>query len=216
MVTSAVFGAGMVALGTASAMPSDSAADATAVHSDPVLDPTSTGAQGIEDENRGTVVDRGSRSGRSATLPEGKTQAPQDVWVLPVKNYDLSSLYGARWGTTHYGVDLAGSYGTPVYAAHEGVVTRAGWFGGYGYAVEIDHGNGVTTRYGHNSEVLVSVGERIQAGHQIAKMGSTGYSTGNHSHFEVRINDDAINPVPFMLNRGVDIPRHKDSIYAKH
>ncbi|MQA27314.1 MAG: peptidoglycan DD-metalloendopeptidase family protein [Micromonosporaceae bacterium] len=203
----------MVALGTASAMPSNSS-NSAAYADDPALDPASAGADGL-DADRGNLADRASRSGRSATLPKGKRLAPRDIWVLPVKKYNLTSLYGARWGTTHRGIDLAGPYGTPVHAAHEGTVVRAGWYGGYGYAVDIDHGGGVVTRYGHNSAVTVSVGQYVRAGQQIAKMGSTGYSTGNHSHFEVRIGDEAINPIPYLLQRGVDIQNHKDSIYIQ-
>lgn len=212
VVTSAVVGAGIVAIGTASAMPSKSP-NSAAFADDPSLDPTSAGAHGLDGDRAG-LADRSSRSGRSATLPKGKTQAPQNIWVLPVKKYNLTSLYGARWGTTHRGIDLAGPYGTPVYAAHEGTVVRAGWYGGYGYAVDIDHGGGVITRYGHNSAVTVSVGQYVRAGQQIAKMGSTGYSTGNHVHFEVLIGDEAINPIPYLRDRGVDVERHRDSIYV--
>lgn len=203
----------MVALGTASAMPSNSS-NSAAYADDPTLDPTSAGAHGL-DADRGSLADRASRSGRSATLPKGKTLAPRDIWVLPVKKYNLTSLYGARWGTTHRGVDLAGPYGTAIHAAHDGVVVKAGWGGGYGYMVDIDHGNGVITRYGHNSALTVSVGQHIRAGQQIAKMGSTGYSTGNHLHFEIRIGDEAINPLPYLLKRGVDVANHKDSIYVQ-
>jgi murein DD-endopeptidase MepM/ murein hydrolase activator NlpD len=211
VVTSAVVGAGMVALGTAAAMPSQSHDNGALSSNDPTLDPSSTGGY---DDDRGQLADRGSRSGRSATLPNGKTQAPQDVWVLPVKKYDVSSLFAPRWGTFHYGVDMANDTGTPVYAAHAGVVTRAGWYGGYGYVVEIDHGNGLITRYGHNSEVLVHVGEQVSTGQQVSRMGSTGQSTGPHCHFEVRINDKPVNPVPFMIDRDVDIMGHQDSPYA--
>ncbi|MGH3647101.1 MAG: M23 family metallopeptidase [Micromonosporaceae bacterium] len=215
VVTSAVVGAGMVALGTAAAMPSKAPDSAALADNDPTLDPTMSGADGIG-EDRGAIADRGSRSGRSATLPPGKTQAPQDVWTLPVKKYNLTSRYGPRWGTNHNGVDMAGPVGTPIYAAHKGVVVRSEWYGGYGYAIDIDHGNGVISRYGHNSELLVSVGETVAAGDQIAKMGSTGYSTGPHSHFEVRIGDEPVDPIAFMLKRGVDLVNHKDSIYAPH
>ncbi|MGH3738373.1 MAG: M23 family metallopeptidase [Micromonosporaceae bacterium] len=208
-------GAGMVALGTAAAMPGKAPDSAALADNDPTLDPTMSGADSIT-EDRGALAGRGSRSGRSATLPPGKTQAPQDLWVLPVKKYNLTSRYGPRWGTNHNGVDLAGPYGTPVYAAHKGVVVRAEWYGGYGYAVDIDHGNGVITRYGHNSRLTVGVGQQVKAGDLIAKMGSTGYSTGPHSHFEVRIGDEAVDPISFLLKRGVDVAAHKDSIYATH
>ncbi len=204
----------MVALGTAAAMPGQSTDSAALAHNDPTLDPSTAGTTGLDDE-RGAIADRGSRSGRSATLPKGKAQAPRDVWVLPVKKYDLTSRYGPRWGTNHNGVDLAGPVGTPIRAAHEGKVVRAEWYSGYGYAVDIDHGNGVMTRYGHNSALTVSVGEWVDAGDRIAKMGSTGYSTGPHSHFEVHVYDQPVDPIAYMRERGVDLVNHTDSIYVR-
>mgnify|MGYP001158989567 CR=1 FL=1 len=207
----------MVAAGTASAMPSNSNTNtdlAAFSPTDPTLDPASLTDVGLED--RAELADRSSRSGRSAVLPPGKRQAPRDVWVLPVKNYELTSNFGPRWGTNHNGLDLAAPIGTPVLAAHDGVVVRAGWYGGYGYAVDIDHGNGIMTRYGHNSAVLVSVGEYVRAGQQIAKMGSTGYSTGPHLHFEIHVNGSPVDPIPFLLEEGVDVKAHRDSIYISH
>jgi len=99
----------------------------------------------------------------------------------------------------HPGIDLAGAYGTPIYATADGTVTRAGWnSGGYGNMVEIDHGRGITTRYGHMSAVLVQAGDHVTRGQQIGRMGSTGRSTGNHLHYEVRIDGRPVNPIPFM------------------
>ena len=99
----------------------------------------------------------------------------------------------------HPGIDLAGPYGTPIYATADGTVLRAGWnSGGYGNLVELDHGRGITTRYGHMSAILVSAGQHIKRGQQIGRMGSTGRSTGNHLHYEVRIDGRAVNPIPFM------------------
>jgi murein DD-endopeptidase MepM/ murein hydrolase activator NlpD len=99
----------------------------------------------------------------------------------------------------HPGIDLAGSYGRPIYATADGTVLRAGWnSGGYGNLVELDHGRGITTRYGHMSAILVHEGEPVTRGQQIGRMGSTGRSTGNHLHYEVRIDGRAVNPIPFM------------------
>jgi murein DD-endopeptidase MepM/ murein hydrolase activator NlpD len=99
----------------------------------------------------------------------------------------------------HPGLDLAGPIGTPIYATADGVVLRAGWnSGGYGNLVEIDHGRGITTRYGHMSAILVRPGDRITRGQQVGRMGSTGRSTGSHLHYEVRIDGRAVNPMPFM------------------
>jgi murein DD-endopeptidase MepM/ murein hydrolase activator NlpD len=102
-------------------------------------------------------------------------------------------------------MDIAAAYGSAVRAAHSGVVVKAGWYGGYGNVVIIDHGNGVTTRYGHNSKVLVAVGQKVRAGEEISLVGNTGDSTGPHCHFEVRIDDVAIDPLPYMLTRGVNL-----------
>ena len=93
---------------------------------------------------------------------------------------------------------IAGPDGTPVYAADGGTVTYSGWMGGYGYLVEINHGNGYVTRYGHNSSLTVSVGDHVYKGQQIARVGSTGNSTGNHCHFEVRYNGVARNPLNYL------------------
>lgn len=99
----------------------------------------------------------------------------------------------------HPGIDLAGAYGTPIYATADGTVIRAGWNnGGYGNMVELDHGRGITTRYGHMSAVLVHEGDHVTRGQQIGRMGSTGRSTGNHLHYEVRIDGRPVNPIPFM------------------
>ena len=110
----------------------------------------------------------------------------------------------------HPGIDLAGAYGTPIYATADGVVTEAGWNkGGYGNMVELDHGRGISTRYGHMSAVLVHVGDHVTRGEQIGRMGSTGRSTGNHLHYEVRIDGRPVNPIPFMKSTDYVIAMQK-------
>lgn len=119
--------------------------------------------------------------------------------------YIVTSEYGPRWGKTHKGLDLAGSgiYGAKIYAAADGVVILSGNSGnGYGNYVMINHGNGsdgnnYTTLYGHCSSLAVSVGQTVKAGDVIAYVGSTGYSTGPHLHFEIRVNGSAVNPRRF-------------------
>lgn len=106
----------------------------------------------------------------------------------------ISSNYGYRRSGFHTGVDFALAYGSPVYAADGGTVSFAGWKGGYGYLVIISHGNGLQTYYGHNSRLLVSAGDKVAKGEKIAKIGSTGNSTGPHCHFEVRVNGRHVNP----------------------
>ena len=116
----------------------------------------------------------------------------------------ITSTFGGRrspggiGSTNHKGIDIANSKGTPIYAADGGTVTYAGWMSGYGYLVRIDHHNGYVTYYGHNSSLLVSSGQHVYKGQQIAKMGSTGNSTGNHCHFEVRLNGVPKNPLNYI------------------
>jgi murein DD-endopeptidase MepM/ murein hydrolase activator NlpD len=95
-------------------------------------------------------------------------------------------------------MDICNAIGTPIHAAKAGVVISAGWMGGYGNAIDVDHGGGIVTRYGHCSKLLVTAGKKVEAGEQIALMGSTGYSTGPHVHFEVRIQGRAVNPAGFL------------------
>ena len=116
----------------------------------------------------------------------------------------ISSYFGGRkspggiGSTNHKGIDIAVPRGTPIYAADGGTVTYSGWMSGYGYLVQVDHGNGYVTRYGHNSSLTVSVGQHVYKGQQVARAGSTGNSTGNHCHFEVRYNGVAKNPLNYL------------------
>ena len=134
-------------------------------------------------------------------LSDGAIAVPSDK---PVRSATLTSGYGSRSTLQgrprqHGGLDLAGPLGTQIYATADGVVKRAGWnSGGYGNLVEIDHGRGIVTRYAHLASIDVAPGQRISRGQPIAKMGSTGRSTGSHLHYEVRIDGKAVNPIPFM------------------
>jgi murein DD-endopeptidase MepM/ murein hydrolase activator NlpD len=122
----------------------------------------------------------------------------------PVHGTSFTSGYGVRAdpfrgrAAMHAGIDLAGPYGTPIYATADGLVGRSEWVSGYGNLVELDHGRGIQTRYGHLSRSMVASGQRVKRGELIALMGSTGRSTGSHLHYEVRIDGKAVNPVPFM------------------
>lgn len=110
----------------------------------------------------------------------------------------ITSKFGRRWGEFHYGLDVAANMGTPVTAAAGGMVTFAGWRGTYGKAVIIKHDETYTTLYAHNSEILVQEGEWVASGQTIAKIGSTGRSTGPHLHFEVHQNEKALDPLRFL------------------
>lgn len=123
---------------------------------------------------------------------------------MPAEVAMMSSGFGYRSdpftgaGAMHSGLDFKGPHGTPILAAADGVVTSAGWQGGYGNAIEITHANGLVTRYAHLSGITVSLGQKVDRGLQIGRMGSTGRSTGTHLHFEVRLNGAAINPMKFL------------------
>ena len=113
----------------------------------------------------------------------------------------ISSGYGLRWNGAefHQGIDIAAEMGTPIVATADGVVTIAGWnAGGYGNMVDIDHGSGVSTRYGHASAVVVTAGQRVRRGQIIAYVGSTGHSTGPHLHYEVRLSGQPVNPSSYL------------------
>lgn len=120
-------------------------------------------------------------------------------YTWPAKGV-LTSGYGWRWGRMHRGIDIAGPVGTPIVAAAPGVVTYADWNdGGYGYLVEIEHPNGSLTLYAHNHRILVQKGQKVEQGQQIAEMGSTGFSTGPHLHFEIHpAGQGAVNPMAHL------------------
>jgi murein DD-endopeptidase MepM/ murein hydrolase activator NlpD len=123
---------------------------------------------------------------------------------------DLSSPFGIRMdpflhvAAMHTGVDFRGDTGDPIRATAAGTVTTAGWSGGYGKMVEIDHGNGLSTRYGHLSQINVDVGDKIRIGQIVGRMGSTGRSTGPHVHYETRVDGEAVDPQKF-LNAGAKL-----------
>ncbi|RZM81838.1 LysM peptidoglycan-binding domain-containing protein [Leptolyngbya iicbica LK] len=135
--------------------------------------------------------------GQDAYLPEAPNRFDGYMW--PAQGV-LTSGYGWRWGRMHRGVDIAGPVGTPIYAAAPGVVVSSGWnSGGYGNLVDIRHADGSMTRYAHNSRLIVRAGQQVRQGQQIAEMGSTGFSTGPHLHFEIHIpNQGTVNPIAML------------------
>jgi murein DD-endopeptidase MepM/ murein hydrolase activator NlpD len=141
------------------------------------------------------------QAGQAATVDQGSMSVPS---LKPVANLQFTSFYGVRSdpfrGTAamHAGVDIPGPVGTPIYATADGIVGRTGWVGGYGNLVELEHGQGLETRYGHLSKILVAQGQRVKRGDVIALMGSTGRSTGSHLHYEVRMDGRAVNPIPYL------------------
>lgn len=134
-------------------------------------------------------------------LQEGAIAIPS---MKPVENLTLTSSFGVRSdpfrGTRamHAGLDIPGPVGTPIYATADGVVARSGRYGAYGNLIEVNHGKGIQTRYGHLSRILVGSNVKVKRGQLIGMMGSTGRSTGPHLHYEVRVDGRAINPMPFL------------------
>ncbi len=140
--------------------------------------------------------------------PQGNGVATGNfAWPLP-HFHTITSYFGPRWGTVHQGLDISGYnvYGASIVAADGGTVVAVnrtskwgtGMFAGYGYAVIIDHGNGLRTLYAHCSRILVNAGEKVSKGQTIARVGNTGMSTGPHLHFEVRRNNSRVNPLPYL------------------
>jgi murein DD-endopeptidase MepM/ murein hydrolase activator NlpD len=130
--------------------------------------------------------------------PKGLVAIPS---AKPVNlNIALSSGFGVRSDPFRGGA--AGPVGTPIYATADGVVGRTGWVGGYGNLVELEHGEGIQTRYGHLSSIIAQPGTRVKRGQLIGLMGSTGRSTGSHLHYEVRLEGRAVNPTPFLRTDG--------------
>ncbi|MBD2238846.1 peptidoglycan DD-metalloendopeptidase family protein [Aulosira sp. FACHB-113] len=143
-------------------------------------------AQAKTNSNSKSVIIRGT--GMFAYPSDAPTSSPFGWRIHPILGY-------RRF---HAGLDFAASYGSTIRAADSGTVIFAGWYGGYGKAVIIDHSNGITTLYGHTSELFVSEGQGVQRGQAIAAVGSTGLSTGPHLHFEVRRNGTPVDPASYL------------------
>ncbi|MFL6119296.1 M23 family metallopeptidase [Actinophytocola sp.] len=141
---------------------------------------------------------------RADAAAKAKAEAERPRYVRP-SNGTITSGFGARWGTTHYGLDFAAPIGTPIYAAADGVVIEAGPASGFGLWVRIQHDDGTITVYGHMQDFSVHEGQRVKAGEQIARTGNRGQSTGPHCHFEVWEPGDhkKIDPRPWLIQHGV-------------
>ncbi len=135
------------------------------------------------------------------------TESIADINGIKVATLPVTGTISSRYGvsskirvSTHTGLDIAATTGTPIKVVADGTVTFAAYSGSYGYLVKVDHGNGVETWYGHTSKMLVKEGQAVKAGDTIALVGSTGNSTGPHLHFEVRINGEHVNPQKYLYN----------------
>jgi murein DD-endopeptidase MepM/ murein hydrolase activator NlpD len=141
---------------------------------------------------------------REAARKAAEAEAMRPKYHLPALG-NFTSGFGGRWGTTHYGIDIANAKGTPINAAADGVVIEAGPASGFGMWVRVQHDDGYISVYGHVNSILVNEGERVQAGDEIATMGNRGFSTGSHLHFEIwNSNGKKINPLPWLREHGID------------
>jgi murein DD-endopeptidase MepM/ murein hydrolase activator NlpD len=138
------------------------------------------------------------QSAQSASASSGTPRPPSSSGLIWPAGGPVTSGFGWRWGRMHEGIDVGIPSGTPLVAAASGIVIHAGWMGGYGNLVVIDHGNGLSTAYGHNTSVAVSAGQAVSQGQLISYSGNTGNSTGPHLHFEVRVNGSAVDPLGYL------------------
>jgi murein DD-endopeptidase MepM/ murein hydrolase activator NlpD len=164
----------------------------------------------IREDRESTLAEIDALEEQSAALAERIRQAQQQASAATVVvragsgavawpvSGSVTSGFGIRWGRMHEGIDIAVAEGTPVRAAAAGTVIYAGWLGGYGNLVVVDHGNGLSTAYAHNSSLGVGVGQSVAAGEVVSYSGNTGNSTGPHVHFEVRVNGSAVDPLGYL------------------
>lgn len=138
---------------------------------------------------------RGTKE-RPTWYPTGSFAWPCNGVLTSRFGYRSLNLAGAS--SYHRGIDIGNSYGTSIYASDGGTVTYSGWMSGYGYLIIINHGNGYETYYGHNSSLVASVGQKVHKGQLIARMGSTGISSGNHCHFGIKLNGTFVNPLNYL------------------
>jgi murein DD-endopeptidase MepM/ murein hydrolase activator NlpD len=153
----------------------------------------------LQEDLQGMEKEEGRIQAQLTGMPSGGTPVKKGSGALDwPANGQFTSPFGYRWGRLHAGVDIAVPVGTPVHAAAAGTVRIAGWVGGYGNYVCIDHGGGLSTCYGHNSRLGVTVGQRVAKGQVVAASGNTGHSTGPHIHFETRVGGVPRDPMGYL------------------
>ena len=160
--------------------------------------------------NASTEAQKLVESGRlnqalAANLAQQQLEAARGKFVKPAEG-SFTSGFGSRWGTTHFGVDIANRIGTPILAVADGTVVEAGPASGFGLWVRIQHADGTVSVYGHLDTFSVREGQQVKAGEQIARMGNRGYSTGPHLHFEIwDASGKKLNPLPWLADRGINL-----------
>lgn len=154
--------------------------------------------------NERKKAEEAEKQGVGGAAAPAAAPAPAPGVVKPAEG-TFTSGYGARWGTTHYGVDIANSIGTPIHSLMSGTVISSGPASGFGLWVRVQHDNGLISVYGHINESLVTVGQRVEAGQQIATIGNRGQSTGPHLHLEIHENGVKIDPLPWLQAHGITL-----------
>jgi murein DD-endopeptidase MepM/ murein hydrolase activator NlpD len=215
-MTGAFVSAGVVALVTGTVMPNQMG--------DPndlaLVDSNASADSGSVDRAKAVSDDRASRADARDLGASSAEVAPPSLYVLPLREYTITSKFGLRKleseanAREHTGIDLAAPEGTTYYAVADGVVTRAGYNGGSGYEIEINHGGGIVSVYGHSKaqSLKVKVGDKVTAGQPIGEVGDTGYSFGPHLHFEIHVNGQREDPIPFLKGKGADVPGKTDPL----
>jgi murein DD-endopeptidase MepM/ murein hydrolase activator NlpD len=184
------------------------AADATTMTGGPV-GTSARGMQMVTVQPAANVAVHNAELAKGVAFAQERAQREarlqQPLFVMPTKGI-FTSGFGYRWGVLHAGIDLANSIGTPIRAVSDGVVIDAGPTAGYGMWVKLRHADGTVTLYGHVNTTMVSRGQRVMAGDQIATMGNRGNSTGPHLHFEVLLGgSQRVDPVPWLAKRGLSV-----------
>jgi murein DD-endopeptidase MepM/ murein hydrolase activator NlpD len=184
------------------------AADAATMNGQPVST-SARGMQMVAVQPAANVAVHNAELAKGVAFAQERAQREarlqQPLFVMPTKGI-FTSGFGYRWGVLHAGIDLANSIGTPIRAVSDGVVIDAGPTAGYGMWVKLRHADGTVTLYGHVNTTMVSVGQRVMAGDQIATMGNRGNSTGPHLHFEVLLGaTQRVDPVPWLAKRGLSV-----------
>jgi murein DD-endopeptidase MepM/ murein hydrolase activator NlpD len=212
-MTSAVVGAGMVALVAGTVMP-----DMRDPDSLNLVDANAVASENAE-RTKALGDERASRNDTRAATTTGTPEvAPPDIYVMPLNEYTLTSKFGARSLDSegkdgkHAGIDLAAPKGTTYYAVARGKVVLARANGGYGYCVMIDHGGGVVTVYGHSNSVAVKEGQVVEAGQPIGTVGESGYTYGPQLHFEVRVDGQQVDALEYLKGKGADVPQNVNAV----
>ncbi len=207
VVTGAFLGAGVVAMGTAAAFPG------TTPDSGPATTQASGAFTAADLADRQAATDRANRATDRAGAPTALDQVDTGLWLLPLHNYTVAPAAGAHGASAHPGIDLSAVEGASFVAAHSGKVVLARYSGGLGYTIVIDAGNGTRIVYGHASRLLVKEGQQVEAGQLIGLVGSTGYAYGGSKlYYEVQRDGNSVDPVAFMIAKGVDLAKGTQAV----